>query len=240
MKLILQAIKALLRRMERRINSTAADIRAEIRQLDSEKIGAQSPIVYGSFQMNPEEGSRIGDKATAEGLGCTATGWGSHAEGLSTKATFAGAHAEGQYTQAIQDSTHAEGRETIARGIYSHAEGEKTEAIGACSHAEGQETKAEGWGSHAEGMRTISRSDCQHVQGKYNIDPGKNSNLAHIVGNGESDTQRSNAHTLDWEGNGWFAGTVEATAMILTSPGGKRFKVTVDDSGTLSAAEVTA
>ena len=31
---------------------------------------------------------------------------------------------------------------------------------------------------------------------------------AHIVGNGTSDTSRSNAHTLDWEGNAWFAGDV--------------------------------
>lgn len=31
---------------------------------------------------------------------------------------------------------------------------------------------------------------------------------AHIVGNGTSDTKRSNAHTLDWKGNAWFAGDV--------------------------------
>lgn len=31
---------------------------------------------------------------------------------------------------------------------------------------------------------------------------------SHIVGNGTSDTERSNAYTLDWEGNAWFAGNV--------------------------------
>ena len=31
---------------------------------------------------------------------------------------------------------------------------------------------------------------------------------AHIVGNGTSDTERSNAHTLDWEGNAWYSGDV--------------------------------
>ena len=30
----------------------------------------------------------------------------------------------------------------------------------------------------------------------------------HIVGNGTSNTERSNAHTLDWDGNAWFAGDV--------------------------------
>jgi hypothetical protein len=64
----------------------------------------------------------------------------------------------------------------------------------------------------------------------------------HVVGNGTSDIDRSNAHTLDWEGNAWYAGSVEGKAMILpsTSEGStKRFKVTVDDSGTITATEIT-
>lgn len=31
---------------------------------------------------------------------------------------------------------------------------------------------------------------------------------AHIVGNGTSDNARSNAHTLDWDGNAWFQGNI--------------------------------
>ena len=31
---------------------------------------------------------------------------------------------------------------------------------------------------------------------------------AHIIGNGTSEEDRSNAHTLDWDGNAWFAGEV--------------------------------
>ena len=66
---------------------------------------------------------------------------------------------------------------------------------------------------------------------------------AHIVGNGTSSTTRSNAHTLDWKGNAWFAGTVEGTAMIVkssTEGSSKRFKITVDDSGVITATEITA
>lgn len=59
--------------------------------------------------------------------------------------------------------------------------------------------------SHAEGDRTIASSENQHVQGKYNIEDATNT-YAHIVGNGTSDTSRSNAHTLDWNGNAWYAG----------------------------------
>ena len=50
------------------------------------------------------------------------------------------------------------------------------------------------------------------AQGKYNILDRKNQNTyAHIVGNGKSGDSRSNAYTLDWQGNGTFAGTVSSS-----------------------------
>ena len=79
-------------------------------------------------------------------------------------------------------------------------------ASGSCSHAEGY-TIAHGDYSHAEGYYTIASGESQHVQGKYNIDDMENE-YAHIVGNGENDDHRSNAHTLDWDGNAWYAGDV--------------------------------
>ena len=94
--------------------------------------------------------------------------------------------------------------------------------------------------SVAEGMSTIASSEYQHVQGKYNIEDSSNT-YAHIVGNGTAITARSNAHTLDWSGNAWYAGTVEGKALILlssTTGSTKKFKITVNDSGTLSATEV--
>lgn len=141
----------------------------------------------------------------------------------------------------IGDCSHAEGNYTTASGDYSHAEGNHTIASGINSHAEGAVTIASGIDSHAEGSGTIASSMCQHVQGKSNIED-RAGVYAHIVGNGASNTNRSNAHTLDWSGNAWFAGTVEGTAMIVkssTAGSSKRFKITVDDSGTISATEVT-
>ena len=53
--------------------------------------------------------------------------------------------------------------------------------------------------------------DSSMVQGKYNIVDRKSQNTyVHTVGNGTSDTSRSNAYTLDWQGNGTFAGTVSS------------------------------
>lgn len=131
-------------------------------------------------------------------------GAGSSAIGMHVEALGDCSHAEGNYTQALGDSSHAEGTYTIASGGASHAEGDSTIASAYCSHAEGNCTTASGENSHAEGASTIASSQNQHVQGKYNIED-LNGTYAHIVGNGE-DGKNSNAHTLDWQGNGWYAG----------------------------------
>lgn len=103
--------------------------------------------------------------------------------------------------------SHAEGVKTIASGRISHAEGYGTEASGNFCHAEGFKTIASGNFCHAEGCYTKAGSSYQHVQGKYNI-VDSSGVYADIVGNGTSDESRSNAYTLDWDGNAWFAGNI--------------------------------
>ena len=129
----------------------------------------------------------------------------SHVEGKDNLALGECSHAEGGNTTASSDYSHAEGVGSIASGMCSHAEGIGSTADGMCSHAEGNNTIANSEGSHAEGDRTIASSENQHVQGKNNIEDTENK-YAHIVGNGMADTARSNAHTLDWNGNGWYKG----------------------------------
>lgn len=181
-----------------------------------------------------------GNNSHAEGSYTISEGSNSHSEGGSlnentpTVAKGDYSHAEGQGTQAIGLATHSEGRNSIAKGNYSHAEGRDNQANGANSHvegntcqtgpnadnahAEGHGTKALGVASHSEGWGTQAYCDYQHAQGRWNIIDTKN-RYAHIVGNGNVDrtdpsnpiTTRSNAHTLDWDGNAWFAGTITAT-----------------------------
>ena len=148
--------------------------------------------------------SASGKNSHAEGDNTTASGKSSHAEGYGTTASGGYSHAEGFCTTASGTDSHAEGYETTASKDYSHAEGDNTTASGYCSHAEGSYTKASGFISHAEGKTTIASSDYQHVQGKFNIVDTSNK-YAHIVGNGTKNN-KSNAHTLDWNGNAWFAG----------------------------------
>ena len=146
-----------------------------------------------------------GMSSHTEGDSTTASGDYSHAEGNSTAASGMFSHAEGSKTTASGDYSHAEGSGTKASGMFSHAEGSTTTASGVNSHAEGDYTTASGASSHAEGYGSKASSQFQHVQGKYNIED-KDRKYAHIVGNGAGDAKRSNAHTLDWKGNGWYAG----------------------------------
>ena len=139
----------------------------------------------------------LGDFSHAEGDVTIAEGIDSHAEGYSTEATGGCSHAEGNNTKATSDGSHAEGRDSMACAEYAHAEGDSTVANAYCSHAEGTCTTATGYYSHAEGFHTVAGYTYQHAQGKYN--DNKKENLLE-VGNGTSDTARSNALELTEEG----------------------------------------
>ena len=194
----------------------------------------KDPVFSGSFSQNRKTGTEIGPYSHAEGLQCIASGTNSHAEGFQCTASG--------------NSSHAEGQECTAEGYSSHAEVYKCIASG--DH------------SHAEGVGCTAQGEIQHVQGMYNIASGTSNSIvdsdyAHIVGNGTSDSKRSNAHTLTWSGVPWYQGRPQfgGTAMdngaqavmangdkeiILassTADSTKKFRITVDDSGTLTSTE---
>ena len=175
------------------------------------------------------ETTASGTMSHAEGNLTTSSGNISHAEGVSTTAQGTGAHAEGQQTLASGNYSHAEGRETEASGVASHAEGYQSNASGDYSHAEasgvasGDHSHAEGASfatgnySHAEGIGNTAYTEAQHVEGKYS-EPDSEGLYAHIIGWGASDGDRKNINTIDTNGNGWFAGTVEGANGIKVGP----------------------
>ena len=119
--------------------------------------------------------------------------------------------AEGYDVAAEGNYSHVEGAYTGAVGRCSHAEGEMTGAYGESSHTEGTNSRAHGDDSHAQNTYTIAAKESQTAIGKYNeedieSDPQKQKAL--IIGNGTDDDSRSNALTVDWQGNVWAAGTI--------------------------------
>ncbi len=159
----------------------------------------------------------------AEGGSTVASGTSSHAEGSATTASGSVSHAEGSGTKATAAITHAEGDGTTASGPVSHAEGDRTTASGTSSHAEGSTTTASGNVSHAEGEGTIASSNYQHTQGKYNIED-TNNKYAFIIGNGTSNSNRSNAFAVDWNGKIYVNG--DANGFDLSKSVGKNVEGT--------------
>lgn len=187
-----------------------------------------------------------GTKATAspshaEGMNTVASGRCSHAEGEETLATDDDAHAEGYKTTASADTAHAEGWGSIssnnaahaegyhsfASGDSSHSEGNDTWAQGDASHAEGKSNYAIGFASHVEGISNSAYSEASHVQGRY-ASYDTLEEYAHIIGNGTNNEHRSNIHTVDWNGNGWYKGRLSQDG-IPTSEKDLTPKKYVDD-----------
>lgn len=164
-----------------------------------------------------------------------------HAEGQKTIVEGIAAHAEGGDTQAIGDYSHAEGQYTKAEYI-SHAEGSGTQALQTASHAEGSNTIARGQYSHAEGFHTEATYDSAHAQGKYTIASSEAQSVSgkanivdgadkyiEIVGNGADAENRSNAYTLDWQGNARFKGDVYVQGTQKEDDGTVNKKLATED-----------
>ena len=249
-----------IRQVRRNLRLIGEDVAGKTFTINGESVVASANAeIFGDYATN----IATGQWSVAEGSGTVAKGRASHAEGAmsqalndgchvegyQTKATGYWSHAEGEMTTVSSYASHAEGsyctlpdgtkRYGTASGYASHVEGGGCHTTGSCAHAEGLATTASGAQSHVEGRYTIAAGGAQHVEGIANIEDTEGKYI-HIAGNGTFDN-RSNAYTLDWNGNGWFAGTVEVSAVILRSstPGSnKKFKLTIDDNGIISTEEV--
>ena len=160
--------------------------------------------------------------AHAEGNATTASAQSAHAEGGETIASAISAHAEGNVTTASAEGAHAEGLRSVASEMCAHAEGGQTIASALSAHAEGNSTTASAQSAHAEGLRSVASGSESHAQnyqtkassfaqtaiGKCNIEDTTGA-YAFIVGNGTADNARSNALTVDWDGNLSISGDIE-------------------------------
>jgi hypothetical protein len=206
-----------------------------------------------------------GNHSHAEGFDTMASGNHSHAEGYGsvTSITLTGGAGAVEYTTSATNASSYKGCKFIYNGqlftiintsgsivtldkTLSSTENINTlqlkayesYASGFASHAEGFNTIASGNSSHAEGLSTIAASGYQHAQGKFNIEDSANK-YAHIVGNG-SITAPSNAHTLDWNGVGWFKGGLKVGGTSQNDSNAKEVALKSDlDSISFSEATTT-
>lgn len=231
---------------------------AHAQNMYTKAIGSGSTALgYGSIAS--------GTYATAEGQETEASAACSHSQNFKTKASGSAAHAQNDRTNASGSASHAQNSQTEASGHNSDATGYKTKSKAMNSHTGGEEsvteetaisgftegykntnraprafmaggqwnsTSADATDSFVYGIGCSTSAPAQKVGGKY---PKGDPKYAVIIGNGKSSSKRNNAYTLDWDGNACFEGSVECNGIIMKSPNGTRYKVTVNDDGTLVA-----
>ena len=106
---------------------------------------------------------------------------------------------------------------------------------------------AHGDNSHSEGTGSITTAKAQHVEGEYNLYNEQEIDTAiergqyvHIVGNGTAYNNRSNAHTLDWDGNAWYSGDVYvgSTSGTNKDEGSKKLATEEYVNNTITSTEI--
>lgn len=106
-------------------------------------------------------------------------------------------HAGGSYPYIIFGDYNTNDEAKKEKGRYSVRIGGSNTVSGNCSVAIGYSSDVSGKNSTAIGHYLKNISDNQLLIGKYNI----SSDYPFTIGNGSSDTERSNALTVDWDGN---------------------------------------
>ena len=182
---------------------------------------------YGSFAEGCyTTASRYGSHA--EGWSTTASGDYSHAQGNSTVANREGMNAIGEYnayeeippyTERIYNSTYGAGYDSFfmadsytfdeTTGQYTLIDYETVSAVEI-----GKYTMVANYskdGTYHQLAKVVEVNDngypIKTVGHIANSTSNTRGEYAHVVGNGTHST-RSNAHTLDWNGNAWFAGNI--------------------------------
>lgn len=148
----------------------------------------------------------LGNSTGAFGNNSTALGYGGIAYGNSSIAMGYSTVSSGSYSSAIGYSTNAQGESSFAAGYLS-------EAIGTTSTTFGKYNYARGDYSTSLGFSTYAQSYASLVIGRHNLISGNISSWdsndpVFVIGNGTSNSSRSNALIVYKNGNATLSGTL--------------------------------
>lgn len=197
-------------------------------------------IVDERFYTNSDKNPLV-RKGKGKHYSCIA-GLGCSANGAYSMAMNAYCEANGNYSVASGAVTSANGNYSVAGGCFSQANGDYSVAfgnrlssglvdtqangrmgvaIGYGCIADGNNSRALGQGVNTKGTLSTGIGDRITANGRLHFAIGKYNLVeegdlyAFSVGNGTSEEARSNAFTLDWEGNGCYQGKVESKSGVL-------------------------
>ena len=177
---------------------------------DNAIAGVKNADASGDHSVN------LGHTCKTPGYVAFSTGASNESNGNYTNTSGSGNVADAPYSNAINlnnkigpnaVAAFASGSGNEVTASCGNARNSANKVSGFAGNAEGERTHAKASRTHTQGFGTIASSENQDVIGKWNIEDDKGE-FAHILGNGTSDKNRSNAHTVDWKGNGWYCGEV--------------------------------
>ena len=179
---------------------------------------------YGHYSHAEGGSTARGDHAHAEGSSI-ADGDYSHAEGGIATASAYASHAEGNNTKASAYASHTEGMYTVANGEYMHAQGQFNKPddtvwpdwVANTAYSIGDQVTYIGIGYTCK----TANSDAEFTYGNWKRESSNGGENAFVIGNGTSDTERSNAAAIGWDGTGKYAGDVYANYNFATKTGEK-------------------
>ncbi len=173
---------------------------------DDENIGNYSFAAGDRTTASGDYSTAIGRAATATGEASTALGYRANASGVNSVALSHYANASGDNSIAIGNESIADGEYGIAMGKDAHASGNNAIAMGEFTNATGDFSTAMGFRTNAESYNSVTI-------GRYNVGGGDANNWVETdplfeIGNGSSDTDKSNALTVYKNGNIEISGDI--------------------------------
>ena len=191
-----------------------------------------NPIFNNSISLGRKADTTIGTNSVAIGSNVEASGYGSFATGNSTVASGTQSKAEGYGAIASGSNSHAEGNGTIANGSNAHAEGKYNV----------EQTIFPDWvanthyniGDKVYHLPTTYECIEENTDVTWTSTHWKmysfTSEVALVIGNGITNNDRSNALTLNWNGDLHLDGDVYVNANA-NGTGGTRLPYDIQING---------
>jgi hypothetical protein len=213
---------------------SAESVANNIKNAVDNKMEATDPVGSGAFSMNRRPGTPIGRYSHAEGYDTEAHGDYSHAEGYRTIAKYGSESVSGSfnieepkwyiekkdmslagfghYYSVVYSSDYTVSEdgviilENVTFALNSDVPiGKYYNFIDFCERKTDEDGNIYIEADWIIYKKSTSDGERHEVLNSGGSNHGK---YIQIVGNGTSDTARSNAHTLDWGGNAWYQGDV--------------------------------
>lgn len=188
---------------------------------------ANVSLAIGNYaQATNTSAIAIGGRVTGQALGPVASAASAVAIGASTVASGNFSTSVGYLSEASGQGAIALGMQCTSSATGSVALGRQTVASGGSSISGGRYCEAKATGSGAFGYRVLANGASSFVIGQSNIEDANPEDTTHgtgarkylfIIGNGDKDgNARSNALTVDWDGNEKISGSLTIGNTTLT------------------------